>query len=202
MQPSYTLKPRSEYGEIRAAPALKSIWIGGFLPRKLTRESSYNDSVLRVLLVLVVLVLLTGCHAYIPEKVTTDGLLAIKKGMTYDEVENLIGPPLCIVAIEDPRFGETDKRVATDLIGGCNPSARTTRSVPQALRKAAQLSVSYAEPRASFMNPRIYLNFKTGHVGSVYIKKDDFGICCMDGLPTSPYYWIGSRKVLQELVGR
>jgi hypothetical protein len=75
-------------------------------------------------------------------------------------------------------------------------------SVPRPLREAAELSVSYAEPRASFTNPNIYLNFKAGRVASVYIKKDDFGICCMDGLPTSPYYWIGSRKVLQELIGR
>jgi hypothetical protein len=34
-------------------------------------------------------------------RVTADGLLTIRPGMTYGEVETLIGPPLCVVAIED-----------------------------------------------------------------------------------------------------
>jgi hypothetical protein len=64
------------------------------------------------------------------------------------------------------------------------------------------LSLSFAEPRESFTNPNIYVSFRVGRVTSVYIKKDDLGICCMDGLPTSPFYWVGSRELLRELVGR
>ena len=63
--------------------------------------------------------------------------------------------------------------------------------------------MSYAEPHAKpFTDPNIYVNFGKGRVTSVYIKKDDYGICCMDGLPTSPFYWIGSREVLHRLIGR
>ena len=66
-------------------------------------------------------VLLVACGAlfigacsfptYIPGKVTTDGLLAIRPGMTYAEMENLIGPPLCIVQIEDSQFKVEDAQL-------------------------------------------------------------------------------------------
>jgi hypothetical protein len=149
-------------------------------------------------------VCLSACSvpAHIPEKVTTDGLLAIRRGMTYGEVETLIGPPLCVVSVEDARMSEADKKMVGALVGDCGPLQRTTRSVPAKLCDAVELSLSYAEPRESFTNPNIYLNFKAGRVVGVYIKKDDFGICCMDGLPTSPFYWVGSRELLHKLVGR
>lgn len=147
-------------------------------------------------------VVLSACSAYVPEKVTTDGLLAIRHGMTYGEVETLIGPPLCVVSIEDAGFSDADKKMADIVVHDCVPSQRTTRSVPPKLREAAELSLSYAEPRASFSNPNIYVNLEVGRVTSVYFKKDDYGICCMDGLPTSPFYWVGSRELLRDLVGR
>jgi hypothetical protein len=138
---------------------------------------------------------------YIPEKVTTDGLLAIRPGMTYTEMENLIGPPLCIVEVEDSKLIDEDKVSAASAQDCRRPWA--ARPVPPRLRNVADLTLSYAEPRGSlFTDPSIYLNLKAGVVRSVYIKKDDFGICCMDGLPTSPFYWIGSRKLLHDLVGR
>lgn len=125
-------------------------------------------------------VVLSACSAYVPEKVTADGLLAIRNGMTYGEVETLIGPPLCVVSIEDARFSDAERN----------------------FREAAELSLSYAEPRASFSNPNVYVNLEVGRVTSVYIKKDDYGICCIDGLPTSPFYSVGGRELLRELVGR
>jgi hypothetical protein len=122
--------------------------------------------------------------------------------MTYRDVESLIGPPLCLVFVSDSRLNDPQKKAAEDLIRDCGPLQRTARPVPPTLTAVAELSLSYAEPRESFTNPNIYVNFKAGHVVSVYIKKDDFGICCMDGLPTSPFYWIGSRQVLRDLIGR
>jgi hypothetical protein len=41
-----------------------------------------------------------------------------------------------------------------------------------------------------------------GHVNSVYVKYNDTGICCEEGLPTSPFYGNGSRELLEQLVGR
>jgi hypothetical protein len=118
--------------------------------------------------------------------------------MTYEQVESLIGPPLCIVSVEGERLTEAENRMFT----ACGPFQRATRSVPPKLRDAAELSLSYAEPRESFTDPNIYLNFTVGRVVGVYIKKDDFGICCMDGLSTSPFYWVGSRELLHDLIGR
>ena len=122
--------------------------------------------------------------------------------MTYGEVETLIGPPLCVVSVEDARLSEADKELADAVVRDCVSSQRTTRSVPPKLREAAELSLSYAEPRASFTNPNIYVHLKVGRVTSVYIKKDDYGVCCLDGLPTSPFYGGGSRELLREQVGR
>ena len=34
-------------------------------------------------------------RAYIPDQVTTDGLLSLKQGMTYSDIEKLIGAPVC-----------------------------------------------------------------------------------------------------------
>jgi hypothetical protein len=149
-------------------------------------------------------VFLSACYvpAHVPDRVTADGLLAIRRGMTYGEVETLIGPPLCVVSVEDARLSEADKKMVGVLVRDCGPSQKATRSVPAKWREAAELSVSYAEPRASATSPNIYVSFKAGRVVGVYIKKDDFGICCMDGLPTSPFYWVGSRELLHDLVGR
>ena len=156
----------------------------------------------RVLLFVGCCVVLSACSAYVPEKVTADGLLTIKPGMTYGELETLIGPPVCVVSIEDSSFNEADKKMADAVVRDCVPSQRSTRSVPPKFREAAELSLSYAEPRASFTNPNIYVHLKVGRVAGVYIKKDDYGVCCMDGLPTSPFYGGGSRELLRELVGR
>jgi hypothetical protein len=148
--------------------------------------------------------LVSACSvpAHIPEKVTTDGLLAIRRGMTYAEVETLIGPPLCVVDVDDARLSEADETIVDGLVRDCGPLQRTTTPVPMKLREAAGLSLSYAEPRDSFTSPHIYLNFNAGRVVDVYIKKDGFGICCMEGLPTGPFYWVGSRALLHKLVGR
>src|SRR4051812_37280502 len=97
-------------------------------------------------------VVLTACSAYVPDKVTSDGLLTIRPGMTYGEVETLIGPPLCVVSIKDPKFSKAEKKMADAVVAGCVPSGRTTRSVPPHFREAAELTLSYAEPRASFTN--------------------------------------------------
>jgi hypothetical protein len=145
---------------------------------------------------------------YIPEKVTTDGLLAIRPGMTYAEMEDLIGPPLCIVQIEDSQFNVeeaqlNDEDKAAALSGQACRRPWAARQVPPQLRTVSELTLSYAEPHGSaFTDPSIYIHLSAGVVSSVYIKKDDFGICCKDGLPTSPFYWIGSRKLLYDLVGR
>jgi hypothetical protein len=144
-----------------------------------------------------------GCAAYVPPQVTTDGLLAIKNGMSYAEVERLIGPPLCVVAMEDTTLSGNDAKNANELVNSCGPSHKTTTSVPQELRNVQKLSLSYAEPRAkNFTDPNIYVSFSMDAVTSVYIKKDDLGICCMEGLPTSPFYGGGSRETLRELIGR
>ena len=74
--------------------------------------------------------------------------------------------------------------------------------MPTALRRVAELTLSYAEPRESFTKPNIYVSLRTGRVTAAYIKKDDYGICCMDDLSKSLYYTIGSRKVLHDLIGR
>jgi hypothetical protein len=146
---------------------------------------------------------LCGCRAYIPPAVTTDGLLAIKKGMTYAEVENLIGPPLCVIEVDTADLTEEDAAIASGLLRDCKQSPKTPTSVPLRLRQAAELSLSYAEPRETlFTDPAIYVHLSNGAVTSVYIKKDDLGICCMEGQPNSPFYWVGSREVLRELVGR
>lgn len=60
----------------------------------------------------------------------------------------------------------------------------------------------HGEPRESFSDPNIYVSLNGGAVSSLYIKNDDLGICCMEGLPTSPFYWVGSRELLHELLGR
>ena len=123
--------------------------------------------------------------------------------MSYAEVEGLIGPPLCVVSIEDSSLSSNDAAHAERLVSSCSSSQKTTASVPPELRKVEKLSLSYAEPRArNFTDPDIYVSLSKDAVTSVYIKKDDFGICCMDGLPTSPFYWVGSREVLKELIGR
>ena len=139
---------------------------------------------------------------HVPNQVSADGLLAIQRGMTYEEVESLIGPPLCVVSVEDTQLSEADQELADGLVGGCGPLQRTVKSVPVNLRQAADLSVSYAEPRESLIDPNIYIGFSAGHVVTVYIKKGDLGICCKDGLPGSPFYGRGSRELLHDLVGR
>jgi hypothetical protein len=48
-------------------------------------------------------------RAQIPEKVTTDGVLALEYEMKYAEVEAIIGPPLCIVEVEDNRLSAADR---------------------------------------------------------------------------------------------
>jgi hypothetical protein len=123
-----------------------------------------------------------GCRPYIPERVTTDGLLAIKPGMPYDQVVAVIGHPLCYAG---SCFGQ--------------PTA-----VPQEFLQARTLNLSYARPSAGdpFFSPAIYINLTKGHVEEVYIKHNDYGICCKEGLATSPYYSNGSRELLLELIGR
>jgi hypothetical protein len=146
--------------------------------------------------------LLSACSAYVPEKVTADGLLAVRRGMTYEEVEALIGPPLCVSSFEDERMSEVDRKFARALVADCGPLQISTISVPANLRGAAKLNLSYAEPSESHTDPNIYLNFKAGHVASVYIKKGDMGICCREDLATGPFYGVGSREVLHDLIGR
>jgi hypothetical protein len=156
-----------------------------------------------LLLVVSTALFLGACSfpTYIPEKVTTDGLLAIRPGMTYAEMENLIGPPLCVVQVEDSKFNDADKAAALSAKDCRRPW--TARQVPAQLRNVEELTLSYAEPHGgSFTDPSIYLHLTAGAVHGVYIKKGDYGICCKDGLPTSPFYWIGSRKLLHDLVGR
>jgi len=68
----------------------------------------------------------TGCtyRAYVPEKVTTEGLLAIKKGMTYSQVEALIGPPLCVR--EFAGLKDAAGKVTNDYAGDCSRVQRFT----------------------------------------------------------------------------
>jgi len=135
----------------------------------------------QVFFVIICAALAVGCRPNIPEKVTTDGLLAVKRGMSYDEMVAVIGHPLCYA---EKCFGQ--------------PTA-----VPSGFLEADTLNLSYSQPSAHpFYDPAIYINITKGSVRSVYIKHQDYGICCMEGLPTSPYYWIGSRELLLELIGR
>ncbi len=136
---------------------------------------------------------------------TTDGLLAIRPGMTYGEVETIIGPPVCIASVSDDAFSPADRKRVDDLVRGCHRMSywTTPRSlVPAHFVDADSLDLSYAEPRESLMDPNIYVSFRRGRVVSVYVKDGDEGICCMDGQPNSPFYWIGSRRLLRDLIGR
>ncbi|HYM21649.1 MAG TPA: hypothetical protein VEU08_00505 [Vicinamibacterales bacterium] len=148
----------------------------------------------------------TGCsyRAYVPDRVTTDGLLAIKNGMTYPQVESLIGPPLCARDIQDSTLTSAARAMADDLTRDCYPMRRsTTTAVPPELRDVADLTLSYANANRSWTDLKIYIGFARGKIRSVYIKEDNMGICCQDyGQPTSPFYWIGSREHLRDLIGR
>src|SRR3954470_2796276 len=128
-----------------------------------------------------------SCSPRIPDNVTTDGLLTLKKGMSYDDIEALIGPPLCVIEEAPYRTRCHGEPVSVQ------PELRNQR-----------ITLSYAEASAPVsIHPfKIYVNLANGSLTSVYIKYDDFGICCMDGLPTSPFYWIGSRDFLLKHIGR
>jgi hypothetical protein len=129
----------------------------------------------------------TGCAPKIPETVTTDGLLTLKKGMSYEEVEALVGPPLCV-----SEHGEYYWEYCLS----------TPSSVPEGLRND-KITLSYAEDsRWAVHSLKIYVNLANRHLTNVYIKYDDYGVCCMDGLATSPFYWIGSRDMLRNVIGR
>ena len=148
--------------------------------------SGNRETVSRVVLAVLCASVSLGCRANIPEKVTADGLLSVKKGMSFNELEKLIGPPLCY----EEWAGH--ERCFSD------PTA-----VPLKLQQA-NLTLSYTYPSefTPFFEPDIYVSMTKGHVRSVYIKYQDFGICCMEGLPTSPFYWVGSRELLKQLIGK
>jgi hypothetical protein len=160
--------------------------------------------------VFAALVVLSACEGYnpfyirahIPDKVTADGLLSLKNGMTYAEVEQIVGPPLCVVEVDDKTLNESDQNMARRLVADC--SGKRAASVPKNLVNATALVLSYAEPRAAdpTYDPSIYAHFRGGRFSHLYVKYHDYGICCMDGLPTSPFYWIGSRDLLHKLIGR
>jgi hypothetical protein len=82
--------------------------------------------------------------------------------MAYGEVESLVGPPLCVVSIEDARLSEADTKLARALVDDCGPSKESTISIPTNLREAAEFSLSYAEPRESFTNPNSMSNPPVG----------------------------------------
>ena len=140
----------------------------------------------RVVLTALCVGISLGCRAKMPEKLTADGLLAVKVGMSFSEMEALIGRPLCY----------------WDQAGSQSCFSEPT-DVPIKVRQGDRLTLSYAEPNGSspFFDPMIYISLTKGHVRSVYIKHRDLGICCMEGLPTSPFYGGGSRELLKELVG-
>jgi hypothetical protein len=157
-----------------------------------------------ILTIAMCCVLSSACSigTYIPTAVTTERLLEIRDEMTYEQVEALIGPPLCVSSIEDDKLSAADTRLAHDLVRSCGPFQRSTTSVPVNLRQAAKLNLSYAEPRESLVDPNIYVNFRGGRVAGIYVKRDDLGICCMNGLDSSPFFGGGSRDALRDLIGR
>jgi len=127
-----------------------------------------------------------ACSPKIPDRVTADGLLALKKGMSYEDVEALVGPPLCVIE-EEPYQPHCHSEPV---------------SVPAELRNK-RVALSFAENLPWSIHPfKIYVNLANGSLTGVYIKYDDLGVCCMDGLPTSPFYWIGSRDFLRKEIGR
>lgn len=162
-----------------------------------------------ILLMAVGAALLSGCHPYVPERVTTDGLLALERGMTYGEVEALVGPPVCVTnAYRTEPTGE-EIQTTRAFVDACGPPWRPM-PLPSTLRRES-FSVSYAEPR-THAKLKIYLHFNRGIFSSLYIKVDNLGICCMahdderargsDGQYTGPFYGSGSRALLYELIGR
>jgi len=99
-----------------------------------------------------------------------------------------------ILAYIDP----TDSKLAV------NQAAADLESSSAKVQQADKLTLSYAEPNGSspLFDPMIYISLTKGGVRSVYIKNGDLGICCLEGLPTSPFYGGGSRELLKQLIGR
>ena len=69
-------------------------------------------------------VLLAGCgdgysplyiRACIPDQVTTDGLLSLKSGMSYEDVEKIIGPPVCWQAEDAERGYDRGRNLQLEL---------------------------------------------------------------------------------------
>ena len=89
--------------------------------------------------------------------------------MTYEEMEAILGPPLCVVAVEDPIMSEAEAAMARELIDDCGLWG-TTRPLPPPLRRAADVKLSYAEPRLQLVGLEIYVYLKAGRVNDVYVN--------------------------------
>ena len=107
--------------------------------------------------------LAAGCvPAYVPEQVTTDGLLSLTREMTYEQVEAVIGPPLCIYDVEDSALDEAEIELARAIEDDCGPFQTMTRSLPPALRRASRVTLSYGEARRPTRRPANLRSFKVG----------------------------------------
>lgn len=118
---------------------------------------------------------------------TTKGLLAIRRGITYDELQGLIGAPICYTIEQHQHCLGVPTSLSADI------------------RHSPDGTLSYSRGFAGIVDPdvSIYVRLQRGVViGPADIKVDDTGICCADGLPTSPFYGGGSRDILAKRLGR
>jgi hypothetical protein len=145
----------------------------------------------------------TGCVGRdVPSRVTTETLLAVKPGMTYEELENTVGPPFCYQRSGIRQVGE---KTFTNHPVLCFREGAT--SLPTELRKA-DLILHYSKDTWNLFFPRVYISTSGGKVGGVYVKEsafyDDAGIYSRneDWARGGKFYAGGSKERLRELLGR
>lgn len=159
-------------------------------------------------LIIVACLFAMACQLQLEEPVhVADGisatrLMALKAGMSYDAVEALVGPPLCVVEyqLHDPVPGQYREKEVWP--SDCATRPLRTTHVPTHLRNLPELMISYAEPRRLYNEPAVLMRFDHGHLELVFIKTSDSDGYRIQGVRDNVIWGVASEERLRQVLGR